>query len=307
MKAIYVACLVLLNFAAMAQTGKVGTALWKVSGKGQHTSYLFGTAHVFSGRYLDSFPGVSSLIHKANVLVVERERGSAGKTDTSRKNAKLTQTTHALAEKRDFRTVFSKTDYELVDQYLAKNGGSQNITGLEELNGNTSINYLLGIVWYPTIEQYMIKGEEHYFIDDTIYNIALSDHKKIQGLETDVTLESIMDKVIKSPEEQLKAMAETIVDFVQKGDKLMQRRLSEYEERNIEYNFEKINESPFERELMDERNKLWMEQIPALLDKDACFIAVGLDHLKYKNGLIMKLRKMGYRVEPVIHSPQKKK
>jgi uncharacterized protein YbaP (TraB family) len=47
------------------------------------------------------------------------------------------------------------------------------------------------------------------------------------------------------------------------------------------------------------RNNKWMHKLDGPLRTEDCFIAVGLGHLNYKNGLIMQLRKAGFKVTPV--------
>ena len=52
--------------------------------------------------------------------------------------------------------------------------------------------------------------------------------------------------------------------------------------------------------LLDNRNLDWVKQIPGLMKKNSCFIAVGALHLPGEKGLISLLRKEGYQVKPVI-------
>jgi uncharacterized protein YbaP (TraB family) len=54
-----------------------------------------------------------------------------------------------------------------------------------------------------------------------------------------------------------------------------------------------------ERELLLKRNNYWMMKLPSILKNGNIFIAVGLQHLKYKEGLISQLRKLGYTVKPI--------
>lgn len=51
--------------------------------------------------------------------------------------------------------------------------------------------------------------------------------------------------------------------------------------------------------IVDIRNEEWMTNILSMIKIDFSLIAVGTLHLIGKNGLICKLRKLGYVVEPV--------
>lgn len=52
--------------------------------------------------------------------------------------------------------------------------------------------------------------------------------------------------------------------------------------------------------LLNNRNDIWMEDIPGILKSGSSLIAVGVRHLVGDDGLINMLRKAGYTVEPVM-------
>lgn len=51
--------------------------------------------------------------------------------------------------------------------------------------------------------------------------------------------------------------------------------------------------------LLKNRNEKWLIQLPALMQKQSLFIAVGAGHLVGKDGLIKGLQTLGYTVKPV--------
>jgi uncharacterized protein len=53
------------------------------------------------------------------------------------------------------------------------------------------------------------------------------------------------------------------------------------------------------RPLYENRNMDWMKQMPALFNKQSCFVAVGCMHLIGDTGLLSQLKKAGYTVEAV--------
>lgn len=49
-------------------------------------------------------------------------------------------------------------------------------------------------------------------------------------------------------------------------------------------------------------SRSWLPYIVKLIKTRKTFIAVGLNHLRYKYGLIQLLREYGYKVEPVFNN-----
>lgn len=53
-------------------------------------------------------------------------------------------------------------------------------------------------------------------------------------------------------------------------------------------------------EMLDNRNKNWVVQLPELMKDKSIFVAVGAAHLAGKNGVINLLREAGYIVKPIM-------
>ena len=51
--------------------------------------------------------------------------------------------------------------------------------------------------------------------------------------------------------------------------------------------------------LIDDRNKKWAKQLPAIMKEVPTFIAVGALHLPGENGILNLLKQQGYTVDPV--------
>ena len=52
-------------------------------------------------------------------------------------------------------------------------------------------------------------------------------------------------------------------------------------------------------DMLINRNKNWLNQLPDLMKNNSLFIAVGAGHLVGDNGLIKGLQAKGYTVKPV--------
>jgi hypothetical protein len=51
--------------------------------------------------------------------------------------------------------------------------------------------------------------------------------------------------------------------------------------------------------LLKDRNVRWVERLPAIMQTQSVFVAVGAAHLPGKNGVLQLLRQQGYTVEAV--------
>lgn len=60
-------------------------------------------------------------------------------------------------------------------------------------------------------------------------------------------------------------------------------------------------EAAWTKQLLSERNKLWLKKLEGQFEKERCFVAVGAAHLMKEHGLVEGLRRMGYKVSPVIY------
>ena len=58
----------------------------------------------------------------------------------------------------------------------------------------------------------------------------------------------------------------------------------------------------FENVMVSQRNVMWMDRLPALLDDGSAVIVVGAYHLPGPNGLVALLRERGYTVKPTLLS-----
>lgn len=66
---------------------------------------------------------------------------------------------------------------------------------------------------------------------------------------------------------------------------------------NLPYNFEEPCPGAF---FLKVRNEKWMPKLINHLSSDNCFVAVGLLHLAYDCGIIVKLKEKGFVVTPIM-------
>ena len=265
--------------------------LWKVSGNGlTKPSYLFGTHHLIEKDQLKDFDKIQDLAGNSDVVVGEMI------IDNSL-GAQLKMVKYAMMKDTTLKELISETDYAMVDtEYKQTMNMSLNKLGKMK---PMLLSTMYSLMLYMKMNNLKKQPEA---VDLLFQKKAKKNKKKVIGLET---LEQQMDLLLNSI--PLKRQAEIMVEGV-KGKVKDIELLKEMNEAYLAGNLtqlEKINNEDDDmtndekKILIDNRNNAWMKQIPALLNKQSCFVAVGCMHLIGETGLIVQLKKAGYTVEGI--------
>jgi len=284
---IFMTVLVTLFFIVSAQA----QLLWKVSGNGlTKPSYLFGTHHLIEKDQLKDFDKILDLAGNSDVVVGEMI------IDNSL-GAQLKMVKYAMMKDTTLKELISETDYAMVDtEYKQTMNMSLNKLGKMK---PMLLSTMYSLMLYMKMNNLKKQPEA---VDLLFQKKAKKNKKKVIGLET---LEQQMDLLLNSI--PLKRQAEIMVEGV-KGKVKDIELLKEMNEAYLAGNLtqlEKINNEDDDmtndekKILIDNRNNAWMKQIPALLNKQSCFVAVGCMHLVGETGLIVQLKKAGYTVEGI--------
>ena len=267
--------------------------LWKVSGNGlTKTSYLFGTHHLIEKEQIKDFDQILALVGQSDAVVGEMIiDNSLGMQLKMLKGVMMKDTT--------IKELLSETDYALVDNEYKQ---TMNM-GLNKLNKMKPmmLSSMYTLMVYMKTNKLKKQPEA---IDLLFQKKAKNNKKTVIGLET---LKQQMDILFNSI--SLKRQAEIMVQGVKNKDKdieLLKKLNEAYLSGNLakleEINNEDDDMTMEENKLMiSNRNADWMKQIPALLTKQSCFIAVGCMHLVGETGLIEQLKKAGYTVEGIVN------
>jgi len=267
--------------------------LWKVSGNGlTKPSYLFGTHHLIEKEQIRDFDKILILSGQADAVVGEMDM-----TDMASMQAKIMQA--AVMPGKNIKDMISVADYSLVDTELKQILGA----GLDQLGAFKPI--MLETMFSELVylrSQNLTKQPEA--IDVLFQKNAKDNHKQVVGLETIEQQAAIMFDSL-----SLNRQAEILVKSVKEKQKEIDliKKLNEYYlagdlKKLSALDNEDDDMSPAEKKPMYEnRNADWMKQIPALLSKQSCFIAVGCMHLVGETGLIEQLKKSGYKVEGIVN------
>jgi uncharacterized protein len=264
---------------------------WKISGKGlTKPSYLFGTHHLIEKSQIKNFDKILAVAGQADAVVGEMDM-----TDIVSMQAKIMQ--GAIMPGKNIREMISADDYTLVDNEFRQLIGA----GLDQFGSFKPM--MLQTLYTSMIyfrSQNMTKQPEA--VDVLFQNTAKTNNKQIVGLETLEQQTAIMFDSL-----SLNRQAEILVKSVkekQKGIDLYKQLNEAYLAGNLaklaELDKEDDDLTPAERRpLYEGRNNNWMKQLPAMLAKQSCFVAVGCMHLVGETGLLAQLKKAGYKVEAV--------
>lgn len=299
MKKIYfsLAALVLLFSCMGAPKGDTGSLLWKVSGNGlTQPSYLFGTHHLIPITFLDSVSGIHDAFENTEQAVGELDMGNM-----SQMQMKIMGES-TMPAGITFDSFLSATDVTLLDSILTRLMG----VGLGQL-GTLKPALLSNLISVTLYQQYYPSLSSGKSLDQYFQEEALKRNRPVIGLES---TEDQIHVLLNS--QTLDRQAELLICMV-KHPELLKEQMDKlqvaYHAQDIkallELYEEEMPDDPCpsteeEKNLLNrDRNRKWLEKLPAMMADKPSFIAVGCLHLPGKDGLIEGLRKLGYRVEAV--------
>jgi uncharacterized protein len=265
--------------------------LWEVTGNGlTKPSYLLGTFHLANVSWLDSIPGAQEKFVFSDILITEIKPDTNGVLIPDLRGIYMKDTS--------LRDLLTPQEYERLS-YLIRN-----LVGIEPAALN---NIRPGFVMAYLIEAMMMKinGEEGFVekMDLGLMKSAREMHKQQEGLET-MEFQVEVLKNLGSLQRQAEQLAEFISDTTRAKNELS-HLYSAYKKGDLTALYAMSRESTTgmnEAEmklLLTDRNETWLKQLPQYFKSGSCFVAIGALHLAGPQGLIERLKQMGYTVKPV--------
>ena len=275
------------------------TLLWKVSGKGIKTSYIYGTIHMIGAK--DFFMNAPTLkaFEKCKSLVTE--------IDMSNQMAMAVQMLR-LAPMKDaeLKNLLSATDYATVKNYFKKESNNPELKMMPFSMVENWKPMLLQSFLYTDMIEKPVKAYEMEFVT------LAQKRKKMQfgGLETIEYQMNVFETITYS------AQAKALVEMIQQlkegkntGENEFAQLIQLYKSQDIDQmvahsqkSFEEMGDKS-EEVLLTNRNKNWIPKIGEMSKKTTCFYAVGAAHLGGENGVIRLLMREGYKVEAIVNQP----
>ena len=301
----------------LSQDDMDGGLFWKISGNGlQHNSYLLGTMHTVGGSFLDSIPCFRKIFLSVKQVAVECDLFSEDSIIRASKN-RVYSAYSCMPQDTTYEMLYNRDDYHFVDSILRK--------------GNPAYFRYKPLFWHSlfgTIQASQKNRKKETSMDRFILLIGYQNNKKIHFMETlkeidkrATYLDSIRYSLI-NLQQQANALCamlrapDSISIYSNMVEKLYKEKklssilaIDSVNKQSIKFlrsdkmDGKKQNTADFLEIfytiLGPVRNEKWMDTLLPMIKEESSLIAVGAMHLVGKNGLINKLRKLGYTVEPV--------
>jgi uncharacterized protein YbaP (TraB family) len=271
---------------------KYPSLLWEISGNGlKKPSYLFGTMHVSSKLAFHLSDSFYHGIRQADVVALEtnpeswQEDMSKYEIDNYRQRGS------------DWRTYMQ----EIPNDYLTIR--SLRFTKYEKLLESalftepSVINNLL----YRSYSDNASDFEEDTYLDMYIYQIGKKLGKRVAGVEDYAESMKLMMEAYQDAAME-KNRKEKSYDY---DTEISPNKLQEaYRTGNLDLldSINRLNSysDAFDEKFLFKRNEIQANSIDSILKKSTLFVGVGAAHLPGPRGVIELLRRMGYRLRPVI-------
>lgn len=272
--------------------------LWKISGNGlEKPSYIFGTHHLAPLSIKDSIADLPQAIDGTTQVYGEVIMADM----MSPQFMQLMQQQMMIAGDTTLQSLFTPEQLELVSKVVKENMMAD-LSMLDKLKPAVITQQLTLLFCMKHFGG--INPQEQ--LDTYFQQQATQSGKKVGGLETP---ESQLDVLFNT--QTLQRQANLLFCLVQDIDKAMSqaKRLNEaYLSQNLDDVLKLMEERegnscdplPGEMEsLLDDRNKAWIEKMPAIMKDAPTFFVVGAGHLPGANGVLNLLKQQGYTVEPM--------
>ncbi|MFN9495835.1 MAG: TraB/GumN family protein [Bacteroidota bacterium] len=263
------------------------SVFYEISGNGlRKSSWMFGTMHLLTQRYIDSLPLVMDRFNTCTQVVGEIVLDS---------NAAPKMLSAALLKEKNLKDILPEQVYQKTNDWLKELSG-YDLTLFNTINPmfiQISLLQMIQSTYYSDTSGSML-------MDDYYQKRGAKEYKEVIGLERiDDQIQALFSQF------SIDRQTELLTEFVSDKNKSI-RELGEmtqlYRKQQLD-DLEKLmyDETYKENEinvLLYDRNQKWVEQLPTLMMRAPSFIAVGALHLAGERGLVNLLRQKGYTVTP---------
>lgn len=267
-----------------SNTGK--TLLWEITGNGlKQPSYLFGTMHILCAEDARVSTNLKKVIKNSEEIYFEIDMDNMAELMGAMKYLRMNDG----VKLSDLLTV---AEYERVKDYFEKNK-----TMLPFSMMNRFKPYFVSSL----IGEKIMTCEKKNGMEELIMRESRQYDKEIKGLETTEFQASIFDSI---PYAKQARDLVAYIDSIDNYKDITLEMVNVYRQQDLERMDSLIKKSdPGMENYMDlllyNRNRRWVEQMPAIMQKGSILFAVGAGHLPGDQGVIKLLVKKGYTVKPL--------
>jgi uncharacterized protein YbaP (TraB family) len=280
----------LLLFVAGTSYGQ-NSLLWKITGPElKEPSYLFGTYHLLTDSYFNSLPEAAAPLRATRGVVVETV------IDSSRMAGLVGL---MMMPDQKISSLLSASDFTLVSDEFARLTG-MNLAQLDQMKPMT-VGLLMTMTYAQRGNAETLAKYPGQPMDYFIAASARRQGKTVTQLESMEEQFGILYNTFPIEEQARQLVA--LVKQKQLAAESQVKLLALYLDKDLAglHTYAESMPTDFGDPdfLLKNRNEKWMNVLPALMQRESQFIAVGALHLPGPDGLIAVLRKAGFTVVPV--------
>lgn len=275
--------------------------LYRISGNGlDKPSYIVGTYHLAPASFVDDIKGAREAMAAVEQVYGEVDMQSSAAGQMAMLQAMM------LPEGESIVDMFSEEEMERINAYM------RNVLGMDF--NNAMIANQMGrfrpsvLAMQLMVMQYMQltpNFDAMNLIDDYFQKEARKVGKSVGGFETaefqidllygsksvEEEREELLELVDNNAEilKEMQAMCEAYFDCDMKAIK----ELTEVSVKRGEMTVEEFTA------MITDRNRRWVEAMPAIMSDKATLFVVGAGHLPGEEGVVALLKDAGYKVKPV--------
>lgn len=266
--------------------------LWRISGNGlSKPSYIFGTFHLGVKPSKPMLDSCLKFIKSVSVFYGELDL-SVSEQDPSRM-----MDLGSMGHAGELSQLFPPEDWNFLRSFL------RDTVGMEE----EVFRHMKPMMVSMMISIYQLSKMEgmediNYSVDRELQNLARSEGKEVNGLETVQEQGELMFNKV-----PLQIQADYLLQSVKSGQYSASstKQLTKlYQSGKIHALSDTVNQGMsgmFEDIFITQRNEHWLEVMQQrFVEKKRIFVAVGAGHLGGQKGMIAMLRRAGYTLTPVL-------
>ena len=296
-----------LLLAVMLIAGLISTTqaqiLYRITGKGlESPSYIVGTYHLAPSSFADSIPGMDKAIAETTQVCGELDMMDAFKPENAARLLKI----QMLPEGVTLSSLFTAEQLERLNTLLLEVMG----TNLKDEAFAAQMEKMTPVALSTTLTLTSYMKETPSFnpmelIDNYFQTLALQSGKSVKGFET---VDFQMGVLFGAPLEKQANDLMCTVDNFEEAQRIAKLITTAYFTQNLQQIEEVLEEESEmncgtseedEEKLIYNRNRNWVELMPAMMTEQPTLFVVGAAHLCGDQGVLKLLEKAGYTVEGV--------
>lgn len=265
--------------------------LWKVSNDRGETSYLFGTFHKAPVSFCSEIRSFEKAFSECSQIL--------GEVSYLESNANNLSGLMMMPQGSSLKELYNDEEYELILSYFESVSSFR--PGKINFSPSGLLLYITNMLYRQAIPE--LSDEE---MDFELQRLGQKKGKVIRGL---VSYEEHMNYLAKLFAKDLSEQAEGLLNYIKlpaSNPDSLRPRLQYFYQAYKSQDLSQIKEyadlfssMDYGKELLSDRNRLWLPTIIEAINTKPTFIVIGVGHLVGNEGLIELLRNHGYTMIPM--------